>query len=158
MVQTLARHRRVDDASITEILQILGRFRRRLRRIAPRSFDNGLTETQAEFLRLVGRRPGISVGEAAAELGIANNTASTLVIELAKQRLLIRQADVGDRRVGRLRLAKAAQKHSDLVRERRHAILAEALGSLDDGAYATLQRGLQVLAALTSAIAPEIQR
>jgi DNA-binding MarR family transcriptional regulator len=158
MGRSLARHRRVDDTSIADMLRILGRFRRRLRRIAPRSFDDGLTETQAEFLRLVSRHPGISVGEAAAKLGIADNTASTLVIQLVKLDLLVRQADPDDRRVGRLRLTRAAQKHSDLARERRHAMLAAALGFLDDTAYATLQRGLDVLSAVTDALGQEIER
>lgn len=142
----------MDDATVTEILRILGRFRRRLRRVAPRSFDDGVTDTQAEFLRLVGRRPGISVGEAAAELGIADNTASTLVIQLARQGLLVRQADLDDRRVGRLSLTAVAQKHSDLARERRHAVLAEALGLLDDKAYSSLLRGLEALSAATNAL------
>jgi DNA-binding MarR family transcriptional regulator len=158
METTPARYSTVDDASIAYMLRILGRFRRRLRRLALRSFPNGLTEAEAEFLRLVERRPGISVGQAATELGIANNTASTLVIGLAKRQLLIRQADLDDRRVGRLRLAKTAQKQSDLARKRRYAILAGALGLLDDGAYATLQRGLEVLAAVTDALDQEIER
>jgi DNA-binding MarR family transcriptional regulator len=157
METTRAVHRAVDDASIGNMLRILGRFRRRLRRRAPRSFHNGLTEAQAEFLRLVERRAEISVGQAAAELGIANNTASTLVIGLAKRRLLIRKADPDDHRVVRLRLTKAAQKQSDLARQRRYAILAGALGLLDDGAYAELQRGLEVLAAVTDALDQEIK-
>jgi DNA-binding MarR family transcriptional regulator len=123
-----------------------------MRRVAPRSFNDGLTETQAEFLRLVGRRPGISVGEAAAELGIADNTASTLTIQLAKQGLLVRQADSDDRRVGRLSLSAIAQKHSDLARERRHIVLAAALGLLDDRAYSSLLRGLDALSAATDAL------
>jgi DNA-binding MarR family transcriptional regulator len=146
---TFAKYRTVDDATVTEMLRILGRFRRRLRRVAPRSLNDGLTETQAEFLRLVGRRPGISVGEAAAELGIADNTASTLVVQLANQGLLVRQADPDDRRVGRLSLVAAVQKRSDLAREQRHTVLAEALGLLDDTVYASLLHWLDALSAAT---------
>jgi hypothetical protein len=51
--------------------------------------------------------PGISMGEAAAELGIANNTVSTLVIGLAERGLSLRQADADDRRLVRLRLTRA---------------------------------------------------
>lgn len=158
MGRTIVRYRTVDDATITEMLRILGRFRRRLRRVAPRSFDDGLTETEAEFLRLVARRPGISVGEAAAELGIAGNTASTLVIQLAKQGLLVRQADPNDRRVGRLSLAAVVQKRSDHARERRHTVLAEALGLLHDKAYSSLLRGLDALSAATDALDRETDR
>jgi hypothetical protein len=60
--------------------------------------------------------------------------------------------------VVRLRLTKDAQKHSDLARERKHAILASALESLDEGAHVRLRRGLEVLAALTNALGRESER
>src|SRR5271156_764777 len=100
MDSTVARRRAVDDATVTEMLRILGRFRRRLRRAATPSFDDRLTAAQVELLRLIAHRPGgISIGEAAAELGLADNTVSTLAIQLVKQRLLVRRADPEDRRV-----------------------------------------------------------
>ena len=68
---------------VAELFGIVGRFRRTIRRTASVSFvTSGLTESQAELLRLVGRQPGISVSAAAAELGLAANTASTLVSKL----------------------------------------------------------------------------
>jgi DNA-binding MarR family transcriptional regulator len=148
---TDAARRTVDDATITEMLRTLGRFRRRLRRAAPRSFDDNLTTAQAELLRLIARRPEISVGEAAAELGLADNTASTLAIHLVKQGLLVRRVDPEDRRVGRLSLAVTAQRDRDLARERRHVVLAEVLARLDDTTYATLLRGLDALSAAIAA-------
>jgi DNA-binding MarR family transcriptional regulator len=141
----------VDDATVTEMLRILGRFRRRLRRAAPPSFDNRLTAAQVELLRLVAHRPGISIGEAAAELGLADNTVSTLAIQLVKQGLLVRRADPEDHRVGRLSLASAAQRDRDFARERRHVVLAEVLARLDDTTYATLLRGLDAVSAATAA-------
>jgi len=110
-----------------------------------------LTAAQVEILRLIARRPGISIGEAAAELGLADNTVSTLAIQLVKQGLLVRRADPEDRRVGRLSLAGAAQRDRDLARERRHVVLAEVLALLDDTTYATLLRGLDALSAATAA-------
>jgi len=96
---------------VTELFGVVGRFRRQLRRSTGRGFDAaGLTESQTELLRLVGRRPGISVREAAAELGLVANTASTLVSKLASEGLLIRTVDAEDRRVGRLRLTEPAQR------------------------------------------------
>ena len=59
---------------------------------------------------LVGRQPGISVREAAAELSLVPNTASTLVSKLAADGLLIRSVDTDDRRVGRLKLTAPAQR------------------------------------------------
>ena len=89
---------------VTELFSVVGRFRRTCAG-RPRGFDlSGITESQAELLRLVGRQPGISVSAAAAELGLAPNTASTLVSKLSTDGLLVRTPDPDDRRVGRLAL------------------------------------------------------
>jgi DNA-binding MarR family transcriptional regulator len=135
---------------VPELFAVVGRFRRQLRRSAGRSFDTaGLTEAQAELLRLVGRRPGISVSEAAEDLGLVANTASTLVSRLAADGLLIRSVDADDRRVGRLRLTDAAQRIADASRAARRAALSAVLDELDAGERDALARGLQVMAKLT---------
>jgi DNA-binding MarR family transcriptional regulator len=135
---------------ITEVFGVVGRFRRQLRRSAPRGLESArLTESQAELLWLVGRRPGISVSEAAAELGLAANTASTLVSKLASNGLLIRAVDATDRRVGRLRLAEPTQQVVDASRAARRALLSEILGELDDDQIESLAKGLEVLDTMT---------
>ena len=135
---------------VTEIFGVVGRFRRQLRRSAGRGFDTtGLTEAQAELLRLVGRRPGISITEAAAELGLVPNTASTLVSKLASDGLLTRTVDRKDRRVARLRLTDPAQRLADTSRAAGRAALAEVLGGLDDDQIDALTRGLHVMAEVT---------
>ena len=99
---------------ITEVFGVVGRFRRQLRRSVPRGFDSArLTESQAELLWLIGRRPGISISAAAAELGLVPNTASTLVSKLVSNGLLLRTVDATDRRVGRLRLVGPTQQIVD---------------------------------------------
>ena len=106
----------------TELFGVVGSFRRQLRRSTGGGFDRGgLTHSQVELLRLVGRRPDISVREAAEELTLAANTASTLVSKLAADGLLIRTADETDRRIGRLRLTAAAQHIADESRAARRA-------------------------------------
>ncbi len=70
---------------VADLFGTVGRFRRTIRRAAGASFFVGLTESQAELLRLVARQPGISVSAAAAELGLAANTASTLVSKLSSE-------------------------------------------------------------------------
>jgi DNA-binding MarR family transcriptional regulator len=137
-----------------ELFGTVGRFRRQLRRTAGRSFDGfdqpgGLTESQAELLRLVGRQPGISVSEAAADLGLAANTASTLVSKLSAGGLLNREADPADRRVGRLRLTESAQRFADASRTARRAVLTEVLDTLDDTEIDQLTAGLEVLTKMT---------
>ncbi|KAA0110440.1 MarR family winged helix-turn-helix transcriptional regulator [Mycolicibacterium sp. P9-22] len=133
-----------------ELFGVVGRFRRQLRRSTGGGFDRtGLTQSQAELLRLVGRRPDISVREAAAELGLAANTASTLVSRLAADELLTRTVDSTDRRVGRLRLTDAAQEVADRSRQARRTVLAGALESLEDTQIEDLTKGLAVIAELT---------
>jgi DNA-binding MarR family transcriptional regulator len=136
-----------------ELFGTVGRFRRQLRRTAGRSFDGldqgGLTESQAELLRLVARQPGISVSEAAADLGLAANTASTLVSKLTAGGLLNREADPADRRVGRLRLTESAQRIADTSRTARRAALTEVLDTLDDTEIDQLTAGLEVLTKMT---------
>jgi DNA-binding MarR family transcriptional regulator len=135
---------------ITEVFGVVGRFRRQLRRSAPRGLESArLTESQAELLWLVGRRSGISVSEAAAELGLAANTASTLVSKLVSTGLLIRAVDATDRRVGRLRLAEPTQQVVDASRAARRALLSEILGELDDDQIESLTKGLEVLDTMT---------
>ena len=133
-----------------ELFAVVGRFRRQLRRSTGGGFDrSGLTQSQAELLRLVGRRPDISVREAAAELGLAANTASTLVSRLAADDLLNRTVDSTDRRVGRLRLTDAAQDVADRSRLARRTALAGALETLDAIQIDDLTKGLAVIAELT---------
>ena len=113
---------------IAELFNVVGRFRRQLRRSTGRGFDaTGLTQSQGEMLRLVGRQPGISVRQAATELGLVPNTASTLVSRLATDGLLIRTVDSDDRRVGRLRLTEPAQHIADESRAARRAALSAVL-------------------------------
>jgi DNA-binding MarR family transcriptional regulator len=135
------------------LFSTVGRFRRQVRRSAGRSFAAGLTESQAELLRLVGRRPGISVSAAAAELGLAANTASTLVSRLVADDLLVRTPDQADRRVGRLHLTEPAQRLADASRAARRAALAEVLDQLDDHEIATLTAGMEVLTKMTQLLA-----
>jgi DNA-binding MarR family transcriptional regulator len=135
---------------IAELFNVVGRFRRQLRRSTGSGFDaTGVTQSQGELLRLVGRQPGISVREAAAELGLAPNTASTLVSKLATDGLLIRTVDPDDRRVGRLRLTETAQHIADETRAARRAALAAVLDELDPRQLDSLERGLEVLAEMT---------
>jgi DNA-binding MarR family transcriptional regulator len=101
------------------------------------------------LLRLVGRQPGISVRQAAAELGLAANTASTLVSRLSAEGLLIRAVDPDDRRVGRLRLTESAQTVADESRAARRAALVAVLERLDDTQLDHLTKGLEVVSEMT---------
>lgn len=133
-----------------DVFRVVGRFRRQLRRAAGRGFDtDGLTQSQVELLRLVGRQPGISVREAATELALVPNTTSTLVTKSVADGLLVRTVDPDDRRVGRLRLTEPAQAIADESRAARRTTLAAVLDQLDPDERDDLARGLAVLARMT---------
>ena len=133
-----------------ELFSTVGQFRRQVRRSGNRPvIGTGLTESQAELLRLVGRHPDISVRKAAAELGLAANTASTLVSRLSADGLLVRTVDPDDRRVGRLRLTESAQVVADESRAARRAALTSVLERLDDTQLDSLTKGLEVLSEMT---------
>jgi DNA-binding MarR family transcriptional regulator len=101
------------------------------------------------LLWLVGRRPGISVSAAAAELGLVANTASTLVSKLVSGGFLTRSVGTTDRRVGELALAGPTQQIVDASRTARRALLSEVLGELDDDQIESLAKGLEVLDTMT---------
>ncbi|MFI5511742.1 MarR family winged helix-turn-helix transcriptional regulator [Mycobacterium sp. NPDC051804] len=128
-----------------DIFDTHGRFRRQVRRTAGRAFTTGLPESQADLVRLIGRQPGISVSAAAAELGMAANTASTLVTKLSGDGLVIREVDATDRRVGRLRLSANAQRVADNSRKARRTALAGILDQLSDDEIDSLADGLVVI-------------
>jgi DNA-binding MarR family transcriptional regulator len=139
-----------DTDLAADLVGVVGLFRRQLRRAAGCGFESErLTESQAELLRLVGRRPEISVNRVAAELGLVPNTASTLVSKLTSDGLLLRTVDVADRRVGRLRLTESAQQVVDASRSARRALLSEVLSELDEGQIVALREGLEVLGTMT---------
>jgi DNA-binding MarR family transcriptional regulator len=135
---------------VTEVFGVVGRFRRQLRRSAGYGFESGrITESQSELLWLVGRRPGISVRVAAAELGLVPNTASTLISKLVANGLLIRTVDETDRRACQLRLAEPTQQIVDASRAARRALISEVLGELDGDQIEALTKGLEVLDTMT---------
>jgi DNA-binding MarR family transcriptional regulator len=133
-----------------ETFRVVGKFRRQLRRSVGRGFDSArLTESQSELLWLVGRRPGISVSAAAAELGLVANTASTLVSKLVSGGLLARSVSGSDRRVCELALAEPTQQIVDASRAARRALLSEVIGELDQDQIDSLAKGLEVLDTIT---------
>ncbi|MQY23437.1 MarR family winged helix-turn-helix transcriptional regulator [Nocardia macrotermitis] len=141
------------------MLRVFGRFRRQVRRLAGRVFDQpGISDAQAEFLRLVSRHPGISVKAAAAELGLAPNSVSTFVSALVKTDLLVREQDPEDRRASRLSLTPDVQRSVDETRRRRHELVGAALGELTAREREDLARGLAVVEKLTDLLHEREQR
>lgn len=137
-----------------ELLTAIASIRRSGRRIGGRPrVLSGLRDAQLELLRLVRRRPGCSVADAALELRLAPNTVSTLVGQLTEAGLLHRQPDAGDRRVARLELSPEARRQVDAWRDRRVDRLAEAMRRLPAADRRSLATALAVLSRLADDLA-----
>jgi DNA-binding MarR family transcriptional regulator len=120
-----------DRALADELIDAMSSVRRAVRRLAgPVEETARLTNAQVQLVRVVRRRPGISVAEAAAEMGVAPNTVSTLVRQLVEAGLLSRRNDPGDRRVAHLSLAPRVAEAVGAWLEKRTAALAEAVAAL----------------------------
>jgi DNA-binding MarR family transcriptional regulator len=124
-------------------------IRRAGRRHAGRPVElSSLTGAQLELLRLVRRRPGVSIAEAAQELRLAPNTVSTLVHQLTKGGLMLRGVHGSDRRVARLELSAHIRRKVDAWRDRRVLALGDAIERLSPQDRRSMVEALPVLARL----------
>jgi DNA-binding MarR family transcriptional regulator len=96
-----------------------------------------LPQSELEVMRLLVRRPGLSVNDVARELSLQPSNASTAIRLLIARGTLERQQDSGDARVARLYPTPAAYA----ARDRRERFWGEALSAvLDDLAPADRKR------------------
>lgn len=82
-----------------------------------------LPPSELQAMRLLVRRPGLSVGDVARELGLRPSNASAAIRGLLARGLLERRADAGDARISRLAPTRRAQE----IRRRHEAALGELL-------------------------------
>lgn len=128
----------------------IGAVRRAVRRaVGGAATAVPLTGAQSELMRLVRRRPGISVAEAAGELSLAANTVSTLVGQLMDAEVLERRADPADRRIARLRLTPEASRRVSAWRDRRAAVVGAAIDELTGADRAAIEAALPAFARLS---------
>jgi DNA-binding MarR family transcriptional regulator len=113
------------------LLTVMSSIRRSGRLLAGRPVElSTLTSSQIDLVRLVLRRPGVSVTQAAEELRLAPNTVSTLIRQLTNEGLLIRRIDERDRRVARLDLTPAMRRKVGVFRDRRVSMLVGAMAQM----------------------------
>jgi DNA-binding MarR family transcriptional regulator len=117
-------------ADLARVLSRIGRGLRYHTRAQREALD--ITQSEGELLRLVDRRPGLRVNDAATELGIASNSVSTLVRQLSRAGLLERSADPLDGRAACLRLAPLAEEWVTQLGNAREQTLDRALATLDE--------------------------
>jgi DNA-binding MarR family transcriptional regulator len=129
------------------LLAQTARIRRAGRRRSGRPAELSLlTGAQLELVRVVRRRPGISIADAAQKLSLAPNTVSTLVRQLTEAELVVRTADETDRRVARLELSPSISHRVAAWRDRRVLAVETAIASLSPDERRLLAEAVPVLA------------
>jgi DNA-binding MarR family transcriptional regulator len=137
----------------TELNRLLARIGRGLRyRTRAASAALEVTQSEADLLRLLDRRPGLRVQDAALDLGVASNSVSTLVKQLTRSGLVQRASDPLDGRAAHLWLTPLAEAWVTQVGNAREAAISRALESLDDADRAAIEAGLPALIRLAKAI------
>jgi DNA-binding MarR family transcriptional regulator len=146
----------IDQQAVADaLLRQTARIRRVGRRRQGRPAELArLTGAQLELVKLVRRCPGVSVAQAAAELGLAANTVSTLVGRLTDERMLVRTPDPADRRIARLQLPERLARRVGAYRDRRMVALGAAIATLDPDQQATIAAAT----ALLERVAGELER
>jgi DNA-binding MarR family transcriptional regulator len=133
------------SALADELLSTIAAIRRSGRLVGRPAELSDLTGAQLDLVRLLRRRPGVSVAEAASELQLAANTVSTLVRQLTDAGLLVRRVDGSDRRVARLELTPEMTQKVGRFRDRRVALLASGIAELRTADRRRLDAAVSIL-------------
>jgi len=134
-----------------ELLVQTGAIRRIARRAVRRAADGDpLPPGRSELLRLANRNPGISVADAAHELGLAPNSVSTLVTKLTSDGLLRRDRGESDGRAAELRITDAGAERVARWRDIRVEVTARAMARLDPADQQAIAAALPALARLAA--------
>ena len=140
---------------LAKVLSRIGRGLRYHTRAAREALD--ITQSEGELLRLVDRRPGLRVQDAATELGIASNSVSTLVRQLTRAGLLERSAHPLDGRAACLRLTPSASEWVTQLGNAREQTIDRALAALDEQDRLQLEAAIPAMKRLAKAISTSSQ-
>ena len=141
------------ESTAARLAKATGRVSRALRyRTRAAREALGVTESEAELLRLLRRQPGLRVHDAASELGIASNSVSTLVKQLRRGGLIDRASDPQDGRAACLRLTPEANAWLAQVGSVREAAITRAFSGLDPADRETLEQATPALLRLAEAL------
>jgi DNA-binding MarR family transcriptional regulator len=122
-----------------------------------------VTMSQAKVLYIVAVRPGMSISELAAELGVGLSAVSGLVDRLVAADLLRRHEDPSDRRqhrleltdTGTLALERMRELGQDVLRRLLAGMTTAELTALRDGLAALLRESRQLPSAMPALTQPE---
>jgi DNA-binding MarR family transcriptional regulator len=134
-----------------ELLAQIGAIRRVAGRAVRQAVDGDpLPPARSELLRLANRSPGISVADAARELGLAPNSVSTLVGKLTHDGLLRRDRGESDGRSAELRITDAGSERIARWRDIRVEFTARGMARLDPADQRAIADALPALARLAA--------
>src|SRR3984957_5641925 len=143
-------------AEAADLLAAISAVRRTSRRAARHAWaTEPLPPAQSELLRLIPRRPGICVADAAHDLRLAPNTVSTLVGRLAEQGLLRRERSLPDSRSVRLTITDKARRRLAEWRDLRAELASEVLATLSEADRRALAGAIPALVRLAGRMEPE---
>lgn len=132
-----------------ELMGALGAIRRVARRAVRQSVHGDpLPPARSELLRLTARNPGISVADAARELGLAPNSVSTLIGKLTADGLLTRERDESDGRAAVLTVTGKGTERIARWRDIRAEAAARALDQLPAADRRAIENALPALSRL----------
>jgi DNA-binding MarR family transcriptional regulator len=132
-----------------ELMATLGAVRRVARRAVRQSLSGDrLPPGQSELLRLTAANPGISVADAARELGLAPNSVSTLIGKLTASGLLARGRDEADGRTAVLTVTPAGTERIARWRDIRAEAAVRAMDRLSEADRQAIENALPALGRL----------
>jgi DNA-binding MarR family transcriptional regulator len=141
------------DPTTVLLAKAFGRINRALRYRTRAAHEAlGVTDSEADLLRLLRRQPGLRVQDAALELGIASNSVSTLVKQLSRSGLVERSTDPQDARAAHLRLTPQAESWLAGLRSTREDAVAAAYDALSETDRACIDNAAPALRRLAEAL------
>ena len=116
---------------------------RQLRRVyMERSTENSLTQAQAKALLFISEHQGVKQKELADKLEIQPMTMAKLLDQLADQGLIVRKADLNDRRAHQIHLTRKAGSHIKKIEKIIQSVMKDMLQDLDNDEVVQLLRML----------------
>ena len=113
--------------------------------------EAGIGGAQVWALSVIGKYPGIGIGDLAKELDVHQTTASNLVKILVAQNLVEQGKSETDRRAVTMRLSVEGQQRLDKAPLPFAGVLPNALSSMDEQTLAMMEQDLGTLIAILAA-------
>ena len=132
-----------DSAALAERLRLA--MARLVRRIRQEAVAGEMTPSMSSALSVVVTLEAPTLGEIAAAERVTAPTATKIVARLEEAGLVVREQDVEDRRVVRVRLTAEGRRFVERRRARAGAYMARRLRTLSDEERAALAEAVPVL-------------